>query len=330
MQGKIPQLQGVPHLQLLQVMWVLGQHDEEYRKLRDSVLQLIGNTPLIRLKKVVEGIPERVEIYAKLEGLNPGGSVKDRPALSMFLDAIKRGILTKEKVVIDATSGNTGIALAMVGASLGYRVELAIPSNVSEERKKIIKAFGAKIYLTDPLEGTDGAIIFVRELVEKNPKKYVYLDQYNNPANWKAHYYSTGIEVWNQTKGRITHLVAGIGTGGTIVGTGRRLKVYNPRIKLIGVQPAHPFHGIEGLKHIESSIKPGIFDENLLDRTVFVETEEAYEMTKRLAKEEGILVGQSSGAALVGALKVAKELEEGVIVVIFPDRGDRYLSKGLW
>ncbi|SHK41220.1 cysteine synthase B [Thermocrinis minervae] len=308
-------------------MWILGEHDEPYRKARNSILNLVGNTPLVKIRKVLpKDISPKVEIYAKLEGFNPGGSVKDRPALSMFLDAIKRGLITEGKVVIDATSGNTGIALAMVGAALGVPVELAMPANVSEERKRIIKAYGAKVYLTDPLEGTDGAILFVRGLVEKNPERYVYLDQYNNPANWKAHFYSTGIEIWHQTGGRVTHLVAGIGTGGTIMGTGRRLKVYNPDIQVIGVQPAYPFHGIEGLKHIESSIKPGIFDESFLDRTIFVETEDAYEMTKRLALEEAIFVGQSSGAALWAALQLAKELEEGLIVVIFPDGGSKYLS----
>jgi cysteine synthase B len=287
----------------------------------------VGNTPLVRIKKLIpKDISPKVEIYAKLESFNPGGSVKDRPALSMFLSAMREGLLREGKVVIDATSGNTGIALAMVGASLGVSVELAMPANVSEERKRIIKAYGAKVYLTDPLEGTDGAILFVRERVSKEPEKYVYLDQYNNPANWKAHFYSTGIEIWHQTGGRITHLVAGIGTGGTIMGTGRRLKIYNPEIQVVGVQPAYPFHGIEGLKHIESSIKPGIFDETFLDRTMFVETEQAYEMTKRLALEEAIFAGQSSGAALYAALELAKELEEGVIVVIFPDGGEKYLS----
>ncbi len=308
-------------------MWVLGQHDEDYRKARSSPLQLVGNTPLVRINKVIpKDISPKVEIYAKLEGFNLGGSVKDRPALSMFLDAINRGLIKDGKIVIDATSGNTGIALAMVGASLGIPVELAMPANVSEERKKIIKAYGAKVYFTDPLLGTDGAIIFVREKVEKEPDRYIYLDQYNNPANWRAHFYSTGIEVWNQTQGRITHFVAGIGTGGTIMGTGRRLKVYSPNIQIVGVQPAHPFHGIEGLKHIESSIKPGIFDETLLDRTIFVETEDAYEMTKRLANEEALFVGQSSGAALHAAITLSRELEEGVVVVIFPDGGEKYLS----
>ena len=308
-------------------MWVLGQHDEPYRKLRNSILNLVGNTPLLRIRKVIpKEISSKVEIYAKLESFNPGGSVKDRPALSMFLDAISKGLIKEGKTVIDATSGNTGIALAMVGAALEVPVELAMPANVSEERKRIIKAYGAKVYLTDPLEGTDGAILFVRELVSKSPEKYVYLDQYNNPANWKAHFYSTGIEIWHQTGGRITHFVAGIGTGGTIMGTGRRLRVFNPDIQIVGVQPAYPFHGIEGLKHIESSIKPGIFDESFLDRTIFVETEPAYEMTKRLALEEAIFVGQSSGAALFAAIQLAKELEEGVIVVVFPDGGSKYLT----
>ncbi len=316
-------------------MWVLGQHDEPYRKSRSSILSFVGNTPLIRLSRVLpEYVSPEVEIYAKLEGFNPGGSVKDRPALSMFLDALEKGLIREGQVVIDATSGNTGIALAMVGSALGVPVELAMPANVSEERKKIIKAYGAKVYLTDPLEGTDGAILYVRELVQKEPDRYLYLDQYNNPANWKAHFYSTGIEIWNQTEGRITHFVAGIGTGGTIMGTGRRLKVYNSDIQVIGVQPAYPFHGIEGLKHIESSIKPGIFDETLLDRTIFVETEDAYEWARRLVKEEAIFVGQSSGAALYASLFIARELsergEKGVIVTVFPDGGEKYLSTSLF
>ena len=316
-------------------MWVLGEHDENYKKARTSVLNLVGNTPLVKISKVLpKDISPNVEIYAKLEGFNPGGSVKDRPALSMFMHALKEGKIKEGKVVIDATSGNTGIALAMVGAALGIPVELAMPANVSEERKKIIQAFGAKVYLTDPLEGTDGAILFVREKVEKDPDRYVYLDQYNNPANWKAHFYSTGIEIWNQTGGKVTHFVAGIGTGGTVMGTGRRLKVYNPEIQVIGVQPAYPFHGIEGLKHIESSIKPGIFDENFLDRTIFVETEEAYEWARRLVKEEAIFVGQSSGAALCACIQLARELSEkgerALIVTVFPDGGEKYLTTSLF
>ena len=316
-------------------MWVLGQHDENYRKVRKGILSLVGNTPLVRLKRVIpEDISPEVEIYAKLESFNPGGSVKDRPALSMFLTAINEGKIREGQVVIDATSGNTGIALAMVGSALKIPVELAMPSNVSEERKRIIRAFGAKVYLTDPLEGTDGAILYVRELVEKEPERYVYLDQYNNSANWKAHFYSTGIEIWNQTEGRITHFVAGIGTGGTIMGTGRRLKIYNPALQVIGVQPAYPFHGIEGLKHIESSIKPGIFDENFLDRTIFVETEDAYHWARKLVQEEAIFAGQSSGAALFASIILARELsekgEKGVIVTVFPDGGEKYLTTSLF
>lgn len=305
-------------------MWILGLHDEGYKKTRTSILELVGNTPLIKLdRSVPEDIKnKKVEIYAKLESYNPGGSVKDRPATRMIVDAIRSGKLTKDKVIIDATSGNTGIALAMVGTALGYQVELAMPSNVSEERKRIIKAFGAKIHFTNPLESTDGAIIFVRKLVEKNPDKYYYIDQYNNDSNWKAHFESTAVEIWNQTEGRITHFVAGIGTGGTVMGTGRRLKIYNPDIQVIGVQPDSPFHGIEGLKYIETSIKPGIFDENRLDRTMFIGTDIAYERARQLSRLEGIFVGQSSGAAYEAAIRIAREIDEGVIVFICPDGGE--------
>ncbi len=314
-------------------MWILGEHDEEVRKTRKSILELVGNTPLIKLEKSLpEELREKkdVEIYAKLEGYNPGGSVKDRPATRMIVEAIQSGKLTKDKIILDATSGNTGIALAMIGTALGYRVELAMPANVSEERKRIIQAFGAKIYYTNPLESTDGAIKFVRKLVEKNPDKYYYIDQYNNDANWRAHYYSTGIEIWKQTEGRITHFIAGIGTGGTIMGTGRRLKIYNPDIQIIGVQPDSPFHGIEGLKYIETSIKPGIFDENRLDRTMFIGTDEAYKRARDLAKKEGIFVGQSSGAAFEAAIQIAREIDKGVIVFICPDGGEKYLTTALW
>lgn len=313
-------------------MWILGLHDEGYKKTRTSILELVGNTPLIKLdRSVPEDIKnKKVEIYAKLESYNPGGSVKDRPATRMIVDAIRSGKLTKDKVIIDATSGNTGIALAMVGTALGYQVELAMPSNVSEERKRIIKAFGAKIHFTNPLESTDGAIIFVRKLVEKNPDKYYYIDQYNNDSNWKAHFESTAVEIWNQTEGRITHFVAGIGTGGTVMGTGRRLKIYNPDIQVIGVQPDSPFHGIEGLKYIETSIKPGIFDENRLDRTMFIGTDIAYERARQLSRLEGIFVGQSSGAAYEAAIRIAREIDEGVIVFICPDGGEKYLTTALY
>ncbi|NPA52592.1 MAG: cysteine synthase B [Aquificae bacterium] len=313
-------------------MWILGEHDEPVRKTRDSVLELVGNTPLVKLEKALpDDIKEKpVQIYAKLENYNPGGSVKDRPATRMVVEAVSSGKLTKDKVILDATSGNTGIALAMVGTALGYKVELAMPANVSEERKKIIQAFGAKIHYTNPLESTDGAILYVRKLVEKYPDKYYYIDQYNNDANWRSHYYSTAVEIWHQTQGKITHFIAGIGTGGTIMGTGRRLKIFNPDLQVIGVQPDSPFHGIEGLKYIETSIKPGIFDENRLDRTMFIGTDLAYERARELAKKEGIFVGQSSGAAFEAAIELAREIQEGVIVFVCPDGGEKYLTTALW
>ncbi|EDP74317.1 cysteine synthase B [Hydrogenivirga sp. 128-5-R1-1] len=313
-------------------MWILGNHDEPVRKTRNSVLELVGNTPLVKLdKSLPEDIKKKnIEIYAKLESYNPGGSVKDRPATRMIVEAIQSGKLTKDKIILDATSGNTGIALAMVGTALGYKVELAMPSNVSEERKKIIQAYGAKIHFTDPLQSTDGAILYVRELVKKYPEKYFYIDQYNNDANWRSHFYSTAVEIWNQTEGRITHFIAGIGTGGTIMGTGRRLKIFNPDIQIIGVQPDSPFHGIEGLKYIETSIKPGIFDENRLDRTMFIDTDSSYEKARKLARDEGIFVGQSSGAAFEAAVRLAREINQGVIVFICPDGGEKYLTTALW
>ncbi len=309
-------------------MFVYGEFDEPFRKPREELIKLIGNTPLVKLRNLNPN--PNVEIWVKLEKFNPGGSVKDRPALRMIMDAIKRGELTPEKTIIDATSGNTGIALAMIGRALGFKVELAMSAGVSEERKRILKIFGATLHLTPPEEGTDGAIRFVRELVKKYPDKYYYVDQYNNHSNWKAHFYSTGVEIWEQTKGRITHFVAGAGTGGTLVGTGRRLKIYNPNIEIIGVQPAEPRHGIEGLKHMESSIKPGIFDETIVDRMVYVKTSEAYEMTRRLAKEEGLFLGISSGAAIHAAVRLAEQLPRGVIVTIAPDGGEKYLSSPVW
>jgi len=309
-------------------MFVYGEFDEPFRKPREELVKLIGNTPLVKLKRLNPN-PD-VEIWVKLEKFNPGGSVKDRPALRMIMDAVKRGELTKDKTIIDATSGNTGIALAMIGRALGFKVELAMSEGVSEERKRILKIFGVKLHLTPAEEGTDGAIRFVRKLVKKYPERYYYVDQYNNHSNWKAHFYSTGVEIWEQTKGRITHLVAGAGTGGTLVGTGRRLKIYNPDIEIVGVQPAEAKHGIEGLKHMESSIKPGIFDETIIDRMVYVKTEEAYEMTKKLAKEEGLFLGISSGAAVHAAIELAKKLQRGVIVAISPDGGEKYLSSPLW
>ena len=309
-------------------MFIYGKFDEPFRKPHESIVELVGNTPLVRLNRLNPN--KDVEIWVKLEKFNPGGSVKARPALRMVMDAIKSGELTKEKTIIDATSGNTGIALALIGRALGFKVELAMSEGVSEERKRILKILGAKLHLTPAEEGSDGAIRFVRELVKKYPERYYYVDQYNNHSNWKAHFYSTGVEIWEQTKGRITHFVAGAGTGGTLVGTGRRLKIYNPEIEIVGVQPAEAKHGIEGLKHMESSIKPGIFDETIIDRMVYVKTEDAYRMTKRLVLEEGLFLGISSGAAVHSAVELAKRLDKGVIVVIAPDGGEKYLSLPFW
>lgn len=297
---------------------------------RHSALELVGNTPLVRINRIMEALPKEVEVYAKLEGYNHGGSVKDRAALRMIEDAEKSGRLTKDKVILDSTSGNTGIAYAWIAAVKGYECDLVVPANVSEERKKILKAYGANVIFSSPLEGSDGAIRLAWKLYVDNPEKYCKLDQYNNPSNPQAHYDTTGVEIIEQTGGRITHFVASIGTGGTIMGTGRRLKDYNKDIRVIAVEPDNAMHGLEGLKHMASSIVPGIYHEEELDEKVPAPTEDSYVMAKRLAREEGLLVGQSSGAAMWGAIEVAKRLKEGVIVVIFPDGGDKYLSTRLW
>jgi len=295
-----------------------------------SVLHLIGNTPLLQVTKVTTGLSPRVQVFAKLEGFNPGGSVKDRPALRMIEEGLRTGALSPGKVILDSTSGNTGIALALTGAVLGYPVELIMPANVSVERKKIIAAYGAKMIFSSPLEGSDGAIRLCRQILHETPERYFKPDQYFNPANPLAHYETTGPEVWLQTQGRITHFVAGIGTGGTIMGTGRYLKERNARIRVVAVEPDDAFHGLEGLKHMASSIVPDIYHEEQLDGKIAVSTEDAYDTVYRLGREEGVLVGQSSGAALWAALKVARELEEGVVVTLFPDFGDKYLSTNLW
>jgi S-sulfo-L-cysteine synthase (O-acetyl-L-serine-dependent) len=295
-----------------------------------SVLDLIGNTPLVRITALARDLPPDVRIYAKLEGFNPGGSVKDRPALSMIQDGLAKGLLRPGKTILDSTSGNTGIALAMIGAAIGYPVELVMPENVSIERKKIIRAYGANIIFSSGLEGSDGAIRLCREVLKKDPDKYFKPDQYFNEANPRAHYLTTGPEIWRQTNGTVTHFVTGLGTGGTIMGTGRALKERNPAIKVIGVEPDDAFHGLEGLKHMASSIVPGIYHEEELDEKIPVGTEEAYETVHRLGTEEGLVVGQSSGANLWGALQLAKGLERGTIVTIFCDFGVRYLSTNLW
>lgn len=296
-----------------------------------SILERIGNTPLLRIDRITKELKDReVEIYSKAEWFNPGGSVKDRPALRIIEEAEKSGRLNSDKIIMDSTSGNTGIAYALIGASKGYKVTLVMPLNVSEERKRIVRAFGAKIVFTDPLLGSDGAMIEAKRIVNEEPSKYFYADQYNNPANWKAHYETTGVEIWEQTAGAVTHFVACLGTSGTLMGTGRRLKKYNTNIRVIAVEPSTPIHGLEGMKHMATSIVPGIYDEHFPDRKISIETEDAYEAVKRLAAEEGFFVGYSSGAALVASLKVASEIERGLIVTIFPDRGDRYLSTSFW
>jgi len=296
-----------------------------------NILELIGNTPLLEIRALVRGLVKPgVRIFAKLEGFNPGGSVKDRAAKKMIETGLARGELRPGKVILDSTSGNTGIALAMVGAALGYPVELVMAQNVSRERKKIIEAFGAKPIFSDAMEGSDGAIRKCREILASNPEKYFKPDQYNNEANSLAHFESTGPEIWHQTRGQVTHFVAGVGTAGTIMGAGRFLKRQNRRIKVIAVEPDDPMHGLEGLKHMKSSIIPGIYHEEEVDLTIPVATEDAYEMVYVLGQAEGILVGQSSGAALWAALKIASGLNEGCVVTVFPDFGDKYLSTNLW
>ena len=294
------------------------------------ILDCIGNTPLVELCSIPKAFRPRVKILAKLERFNPGGSVKDRPAWWMVREAIARGELTPDKVILDSTSGNTGIALAMIGAALGYRVKLVMPGNVSDERKRICRAFGAELVFSDPLEGSDGAILLCRQIYQEAPGRYFKPDQYNNPMNPKAHEESTGPEIWRDTSGEVTHFVASLGTTGTLVGTSRFLKRKKPTVRVVAAEPDSPFHGIEGLKHIQSSIRPGIYDPSAHDEVIGISTEEAYRWTQRLAAEEGILAGQSSGCALAAAMRVAERVaragEKAVIVVIFPDGGEKYLT----
>jgi S-sulfo-L-cysteine synthase (O-acetyl-L-serine-dependent) len=294
-----------------------------------GVLDLIGRTPLVRLYRFERETPG-VELYAKAEWQNPGGSVKDRAAARMILDGEASGALTRDKIILDATSGNTGIAYAMVGAARGYRVTLCLPDNASLERKLMLRALGAELVLTNPLEGTDGAIREARRMHAAEPDRYFYPDQYNNDGNWRAHYDTTAPEIIEQTSGRLTHFVAGLGTSGTFVGTGRRLRRFNPNIKLISFQPDGPFHGLEGLKHMESAIVPGIYDPSLADEDLRVKSERAYDLVRRLAREEGLLAGISSGAALAASLDVARRLDTGVIVTIFPDGAEKYLTDSFW
>ena len=305
-----------------------------------SIVDLVGDTPLIRLRKIERDLPG-VELYAKAEWKNPGGSVKDRPALRMIQEGIASGQLTPGKIILDATSGNTGIAYAMMGAAMGYTVTLCVPENVTPERKRILRAYGAELVFTNPLEGSDGAIRTAQQLNDAEPGKYFYADQYNNPFNTLSHYDTTGPEIIRQVGGRLTHFVAGLGTSGTFIGVGRRLREFKRDVVLASVQPDSPLHGLEGLKHMESAIVPGIYDSTLADEDVRVGTEESYEMTRRLAQEEGLLVGISSGANLAGALKVATTpprkvraagapRQDAVMVVVFCDGGERYLSERFW
>lgn len=291
----------------------------------------VGNTPLLQLQRVTAGLSPHVQVFAKAEWLNPGGSVKDRPALNILRTALADGSLAPGKRLLDSTSGNMGIAYATFGAVLGIPVTLAVPANASPERLAILRALGAEIILTDPLEGSDGAIRKARQLAAEFPDRYFYANQYDNPANWQAHYFTTGPEIVQQTGGKITHFVAGLGTSGTLTGVARYLSAYNPAIQIVAVQPNAPLHGLEGLKHIPTAIRPGIFDPTLPDRTIEVATEAAHEMVRRLAREEGLFVGVSSGAAALAALQVAAELDEGVVATVFPDAGYKYLSdKALW
>jgi cysteine synthase B len=293
----------------------------------DSVTELVGRTPLVQIH--CHGVPG-VDLYAKLESFNPGGSVKDRPAFRMIQEGLKAGKLTRDKSILDATSGNTGIAYAMIGAAMGYKVVLAIPANVSEERKRILKSFNAEIHYSSEMDGTDGAILLAREMFKKNPEKYFVPDQYNNPENPKAHVLSTAEEIMENVKDKITHFAAGIGTSGTLMGTGKRLKELKPSVKVVALEPSQPFHGLEGLKNMASSIVPGIYDVHGYDQKIAIDTDESYEWVKTLARKEGILAGLSSGGAMAGCVQLAKEIKKGCIVTIFPDSGDKYLSTRVW
>ena len=292
-------------------------------------LSRIGNTPLLRLQRIGLEFP-RVTLLVKAEWFNPGGSVKDRTAANIIAAAEQAGQLNEKRILLDATSGNTGVAYAMIGSTKGYRVKLCVPSNAGREILQTLRAFGANLVLTSPLEGSDGSVREAQKLAAAEPNLYFYANQYNNPANWKAHYQSTGPEIWQQTQGEVTHFVAGIGTSGTLMGTGRFLKQQNSSLQVIAVQPDSPLHGLEGLKHMPTSIVPRIYDSHFPDRILDIKTEEAYQQVKRLAAEEGLLVGVSSGAALAAGLKVAARIQEGCIVMAFPDGGSRYLDEEFW
>lgn len=305
-----------------------GNGEKDVRS-QNNIISQVGNTPLLELRRLSKEV-EPVRIFAKAEWFNPAGSVKDRPALNMVLEARKSGQLSEEKMLLDATSGNTGIAYAMIGAALGIKIKLAIPGNAGRLFKQILIAYGADLHFSDPQEGSDGAIRAARKLMQEEPDKYYYPDQYNNPANWMAHYNGTGVEILEQTQGQVTHFIAGLGTSGTFTGTSRRLKEFDGEIKVVSFEPDSPFHGLEGLKHMETAIVPGIYDPSIADENLEIATEDAQLMVKRLALEEGLLVGISSGAAAVAALKVARDLDSGTVVAIFPDSAHKYFDQRFW
>jgi S-sulfo-L-cysteine synthase (O-acetyl-L-serine-dependent) len=299
-------------------------------KIGSTLWDAVGNTPLIKIERITSQLMADVEIFAKAEWQNPGGSVKDRAVKNIILEGERSGLLTKDKIILDASSGNSALAYAMIAAAKGYQLILCVPENVSSDLIKRLKIYGAKVHLTSAFKATDGAIRKANQIYHLNPEKYFYHSQYDNPANWRAHYYGTGVEIWQQTQGEVTHLVAGMGTSGTLMGTGRRLRDYNKDIKLFGVQPDMSPHGIDGLKHLKSNIIPKIYDSEIIDGDIEVSTDEAKIFTRRLAKEEGLFVGISSGAALAASFKLAKELSYGRIVTIFPDAGTRYINQSFW
>jgi S-sulfo-L-cysteine synthase (O-acetyl-L-serine-dependent) len=306
---------------------------ETAARIGEHLLDQIGHTPLLRIDRLAAEFAPAIQILAKAEWFNPGGSVKDRAAYSMIREGERKGDLRPGKIVLDATSGNTGIAYAMVGAARGYKVKLCLPSSASPERIKILQAYGVELVMTPGDEGTDGAIRKVQEIVAAEPDKYFYADQYSNPANWQAHYRTTGKEIWEQTSGRITHFVAGLGTSGTFVGTTRRLRELNPQIRFVSLQPDASFHGLEGWKHMPTAIRPAIYDDRLADENLPVSTEEAYKLVKRLAREEGLLVSPSSAAALLGCFQVASRIprqQQAVIVTVFADSASKYLNERFW
>lgn len=313
-----------------EVFPIVGNTASLLERLQQAPLSEIGNTPLIKLRHLTAHLPDSVSVYAKAEHLNPSGSVKDRTGLCIIREALRSGELREESTLIDSTSGNTGISYAMIGATIGIRVEIAMPESASEERKCTLRSYGAIVTLTDPSRGSDGAQEYVRNKMKQNPEGYFYADQYNNDANWLAHFEGTGSEIIDQTAGRVSHFVAGLGTTGTFIGASRRLKAFNPSIQCFSVQPDAAKHSMKGLRHMETALIPGIYDGALSDQDLTCSTEEAFEMTRRLAREEGLLVGISSGANVAAALRVAEQLEEGNVVTILCDSGNRYLSHSLW